>query len=64
MNGEWILDDFEQTLEDKRIEDEERLGNLEKFIGLLKDLLEDTKDLTIENYKDLIAEIKWHLEDL
>lgn len=64
MNGEWILDDFEQTLEDKRIEDEERLGNLEKFIGLLKDLLEDTKDLTIEDYKDLIAEIKWNLEDL
>lgn len=64
MNGEWILDDFEQTLEDKRIEDEERLGNLEKFIGLLKDLLEDTEDLTIESYKDLIAEIKWHLEDL
>lgn len=64
MNGEWILDDFEQTLEDKRIEDEERLGNLERFIGLLKDLLEDTEDLTIEDYKDLIAEIKWNLEDL
>lgn len=64
MNGEWILDDFEQTLEDKRIEDEERLGNLERFIGLLKDLLEDTEDLTIKDYKDLIAEIKWNLEDL
>ena len=51
-------------MEDKRIEDEERLGNLESFIGILKDLLEDTEDLTIEDYKDLIAEIKWNLEDL
>lgn len=64
MNDEWILDDVEQLMEDKRIEDEERLGNLESFIGILKDLLEDTEDLTIEDYKDLIAEIKWNLEDL
>lgn len=64
MNDELILNDAEQLMEDKRIEQEERLGNLESFIGILKDLLEDTEDLTIEDYKDLIAEIKWNLEDL
>lgn len=64
MIDELILNDAEQLMEDKRIEQEERLGNLESFIGILKDLLEDTEDLTIEDYKDLIAEIKWNLEDL
>lgn len=59
--GEKIMSDLETEIEQKRIDDEERLRNLEIAVSDIKDLIKDSENLSKE---DLKGEIEWILQSL
>ena len=55
--------EWEEELERIRVQNEERLGNLEKCVERIKDLLKTNK-ATKEDLEEIVSEIEWEIKSL
>lgn len=62
--GEQILTDEQERQLEERIKTKERLQDLERAVSSIKELITDIGELSIEQYKGLVEEIRWYVEDL
>lgn len=55
--------EWEEELERIRVQNEERLKNLETCVERIKDLLK-TKKATKEDLEEIVSEIEWEIKSL
>ncbi len=55
--------EWEEELERVRVQNEERLKNLETCVERIKDLLK-TKKATKEDLEEIVSEIEWEIKSL